>query len=93
MVYFVGGGNGIGGFVDVEVVVDVFFVQCIGNIILVFCVIISGMDVDDLIIYCYIFVDSSIVIDFVEDWGVVIDVMDLKKIKKWDKFVIINKLC
>lgn len=93
MVYFVGGGNGIGGFVDVEVVVDVFFVQCIGDIILVFCVIISGMDVDDLIIYCYIFVDSSIVIDFVEDWGVVIDVMDLKKIKKWDKFVIINKLC
>lgn len=93
MVYFVGGGNDIGGLVDVEVVVDVFFVQCIGNIILIFCVIISGMDVDDLIIYCYIFVDSSIVIDFVEDWGVVIDVMDLKKIKKWDKFVIINKLC
>lgn len=84
-VYFAGSGDGTGGSVDVEAAADVSPVQCIEDITLASCVIVRGMDVDDLITDRYTFVDSSTVIATGEDWRVVIDVMDLNKKKKREK--------
>lgn len=71
----------IRGFVNKEVFVDVFCVEGIIDIILIFDIIVCCMDCDDKWFNGCFFVNMNCMVFWSEYWRIIIDVMDLRERK------------